>query len=87
MLTISIENTDYHTGDNIILTKQQCLVLELKLNVSCHGIEWRHIGDYLYNYKNGKYPNDYEIMVSLEQFIFLQLLITKNNWIECKNLR
>lgn len=83
MLKIIIENTD----DNIVLSKQQSIDLELKLNVTYYGKEWKYIGDYLYDYGTGKHSDNFEFIVSLEQFSFLQLLMTKNGWTNCVNLK
>jgi len=46
----------------IILDKRESIDLELKLNVTKYGLEWKHIGDYLYNYGVDKYDDDCEFM-------------------------
>lgn len=70
----------------IVLNKRESIDLELKLNVTKYGLEWKHIGDYLYNYGVDKYDDDCEFEVSITQFLFLQLLMTKISWRDCKDM-
>jgi hypothetical protein len=43
--------TDSGIGSQILeLTRQQCIDLELALNVTQYGHTWKHIGDVLFNF-------------------------------------
>jgi hypothetical protein len=62
------------SGNSIKLSKDDCLKLELKLNTSEYGNQWRNIGDQLYNFYIGKI-NDEQYIVTPYQFAFLMDLI------------
>lgn len=60
--------------DSYTITQQECIDLELKLNVTQYGKPWSNIGHTLYNfYKNHSNPN--QIVVDDFQFEFLKKLI------------
>lgn len=75
--------SDETTTDYIELNDRQAIDLELKLNITSKGHEWKHIGDVLYNF--GTKQNIYisEFKVSHIQMEFLKLINTINNS-ECK---
>jgi hypothetical protein len=63
--------------NKIILTKQECINLELKFNVSKYGKEWSHIGDRLYYFahpRNDKDRHNYYILTP-EEFSFINSII------------
>ena len=78
---INEDNTDnYH-----LLTKSETLNLELKLNVTKYGKKWSNIGDMLFNFQ--AYSNkDMELFVTKEQFLFFNVLLSKESWNQCMNL-
>ena len=39
---------------SFLITKEQANKIELALNKTTHGKEWKHIGDVLYNFSIGK---------------------------------
>ena len=79
MLTIT--NTDHL----FTLTEPQCIDLELKLNVTSKGKEWVHIGDHLFAYGTKKPIGD-RLVVNNDQYEFLQKLLTKSSYRECRDL-
>ena len=75
------------TTDPTIVVKQAgCIPLELKLNVSSKGHEWKHIGDLLYDYGRGTDGAYNFIQVTHEQYVFLKILLAKPTWQECRDL-
>jgi hypothetical protein len=59
-------------GDYILaLKKEECIPLELKLNITRYGFDWKHIGDALYKYGNRYKPNSTKIHVTSQQLSFL----------------
>lgn len=68
----------------ITLNASQCASLELKLNVTQHGRDWRSIGDFLYGC--GKCGESKTLAVTSVQMEFLIMLTTKGTWQECKHL-
>lgn len=70
----------------ITLAKQGCTDLELKLNVSSKGRSWSHIGDILYDYKSGKDNVPTSILLTDEQYGFIQLLMKRATWESCRGL-
>lgn len=73
------------TTRTILLTRSECLELELSLNVSCNRFNYISIGDQLYNYycKPLKYD---DLIITSDQFNFLLLLKSKKSWKNCYNL-
>jgi len=69
------------------LSKQECIDLELKLNVTAYGRPWVAIGDALFNWGSNKLGADPEIMVTTFQYEFLEMLRGMNGWESCKNLK
>lgn len=55
--------TDY---DYILaLKKEECIPLEIKLNITKYGFEWKHIGDILYNFGTKYYTNNKNNKISI----------------------
>ena len=69
------------------LTKQECIDLELKLNVSAYGHAWAPVGDALFNWGTNKLGADPHIDVSTFQYEFLKMLRAKKGWEVCKDLK
>ena len=59
---------------SLLLTKQQSLQLELELNKSDKGHEWKSIGDKLYNFYLHTITNN-TLLVSKEQYYYLKNLL------------
>jgi len=57
----------------ITINKKEALMLELKLNKSEYGKNWRNIGDLLYDFSIGK--NIQEIELNSFQFEFFSILL------------
>ena len=70
----------------IVLTARECIQLELKLNVTSKGKVWSHIGDFLYDYGISKKGAERSILVTDEQYRFLQTLMVKETWVNCRDL-
>lgn len=68
------------------LTRDDCLSLELRLNVTQYGLPWRHLGDAFYSYARKKPNATYQLNVTTQQYDFCNLLLSKQNWQECKDL-
>lgn len=62
------------TNETLTLNKDDCLKIELALNLSPLGKEWNHIGDKLYFFYNPRNNNDKNnlFFVSQQQFNFLK---------------
>ena len=73
--------SDQDDKKSLFLTKQQALQLELELNKSEKGHEWKDIGDKLYNFYIHTITNS-TLLVSEEQYDYLENLL-KN--IQTKN--
>ena len=58
------------SGNSLSLSKDDSLNLELSLNTSKYGRDWKDIGDKLYHFYTGKI-NDKELIVTPYQFKFL----------------
>jgi len=71
MLKIYSNQDDKHS---LLLTKQHSLQLELELNKSDKGHEWKSIGDKLYNFYLHTITNS-TLLVSKEQYYYLETLI------------
>lgn len=77
-----------NTHSQFILDAKEAIDLELKLNVSAYGHEWKHIGDVLYNF-GSKRSNDklrMTLEVEADQYKFLGFLKTKNGYASCSKL-
>lgn len=79
-----MELTDGDTS--IKLNPQEAIALELKLNVSSKGHEWRHIGDSLFDFGSKKSSAQNFVSVSKEQMNFLQILDSKSSWEQCRGV-
>jgi hypothetical protein len=75
--------SDETTTDYIELNDRQAIDLELKLNITSKGHEWKHIGDVLYNFGTKRNIYISEFKVSHIQMEFLKLINSTNNS-ECK---
>jgi hypothetical protein len=60
--------------------------LELCLNVTKYGILWKELGDILYEYGVGPDERNIDYQVTHDQFVFLEMLRTKESWRECSRL-
>lgn len=59
-------------GDYILaLKKEECIPLELKLNLTKYGYDWKHIGDALYKYSHQYNSDSCKIYVTQEQLNYL----------------
>ena len=59
-------------GDYILaLKKEECIPLELKLNLTKYGYDWKHIGDTLYKYGNQYKPDSSKLYVTPKQLSYL----------------
>ena len=67
------------------LTEQQCIDLELRLNVTSKAKLWGHIGAYLYEYGTGKSEMN-KLKVSTEEYTFLCKLLEAKTWEDCRDL-
>ena len=79
MLTVT------NTEQSFQLDAQSCVALELKLNVTSKGKVWSAIGDHLFNYGTNRPCKEF-LVVTNEQFAFLEELQTKASYKECQNL-
>ena len=70
---------------DLLLTRGECLVLELSLNVSSNRFNYKNIGDKLYEYYC-KPIKKTDLIVSPTQFDYLLLLNSKKSWKLCYNL-
>ena len=73
-----MEKLNIISGENkIVLSKQECINVELKFNVSKYGKEWSHIGDRLYYFAHPRNDEDklnwYNIRP--EEYVFINSLI------------
>ena len=82
MLSVTNSNTSF------TLNEREAIDLELKLNVTSYGHLWRDkIGEVLFNYGTGNLSSDEILIVSDEEFSFLEMLLTKGSWHECRDLK
>ena len=69
-----------------MLDCNQCIDLELKINVSSKSKEMGHISAYLYDYAM-ELPRSVEsIKVEHREYTFLCMLIEKKSWEDCQGL-
>lgn len=69
---------------SFMVNTEESLDLELKLNVTQYGHQWKSIGDILYDHAIQKIM-DYNLIVTFEQYTFLEMLLTKTRK-ECESL-
>ena len=65
-------------SESIELNHQEAIALELKLNTSKYGHEWKHIGDILYNFGTNRENAAKTLTVTTEQLNFLKTLLPQN---------
>jgi len=70
---------------NLSLTRGECLVLELSLNVSANRFNYKNTGDKLYQYYCCPVKKS-DIIVSSKEFDYLLLLKSKKSWRLCYDL-
>ena len=80
MLTLTDSITSF------ILNEKEAIDLELRLNISKHGVEWRVIADVLYNYGSRILNPTQRFKITTEQLNFLQFLQSRESWEDCRNL-
>jgi len=71
--------------EDMNLTPQDAIALELCLNVTIVGHTWKNIGDALYNFGSKQSNADITLIVSDYQFNFLEQLRNKT-WQTCKGM-
>lgn len=86
--------------DSLVLSREDARDLELKLNVSYYGHEWRAIGNALFDFHStgavavavavagavtGAVAVAEPLDVGPEQFAFLKKLLEMRGWESCKN--
>jgi len=72
--------------DRILVDRDEAGSLELKLNVSSKGHEWKHIGNALFAVKTESRDATTRLVVTKEQLAFLKVLQTRKGWEDCKDL-
>jgi len=72
------------SGNSFMLTQQEAIQLELKLNVTKYGKSWKDLGDVLFNF-NSSYTSQ-NLTVTSQQFEFFEMLNTKRSWEDCRDL-
>lgn len=72
--------------DRILVDKDEAGSLELKLNVTSKGHEWKLIGDALFAVKTESRDAQSRLVVTKEQLAFLKVLQTRKGWEDCKDL-
>lgn len=77
---------DDETYETIELTEKEAIDIELKLNVTSKGHEWKHIGDVLFNFGSNNESAVFEYIVTSIQMEFIKILMIKNSYQECRNL-
>ena len=73
----------------LILPQSECILLELKLNVTKYGKSWSFIGDFLFDFgsKNISADKMYKsVTVTAEQYDFVELLMSRPSWKDCYEL-
>ena len=70
----------------ITLTARESIDLELKLNVTSKGKTWSHIGDILYDFGSGKKGAITSILLTEEQYDFVEVLLKRATWEQCRDL-
>lgn len=74
-----------NTSRNIVLSRQDAIQLELKLNVSSKGHELKDIGDILYNFGSSR-TDDSIHTVNNYVFEFLEKLMNRKTWQDCRGV-
>ena len=73
-----INNNSKNEISTLLLTQEECINLEVKLNLTEYARKWVEIGDDLYNFAIQKKKCKTEINVSKFQYDFLKMLHFKN---------
>jgi hypothetical protein len=60
--------------------------LELKLNVTSKGQDWKTIGDALFAFHSNREDAINRLIITTEQLVFLKILMTRIGWEACKDL-
>lgn len=69
------------------IDKEEAIQLELKLNVTQYGKQWSYIGDKLYAFGSGSLSKSDDILVvSAQQYAFLEILQKRASWKDCYDL-
>jgi hypothetical protein len=70
----------------IMLTAAESITLELKLNVTSKGKIWSHIGDILFEFGSGKKNAANSILLTIDQYDFIEVLMSRATWESCRDL-
>ena len=70
----------------ITLTADESIALELKLNVTSKGKIWSHIGDILFEFGSNKKNAANSILLTADQYDFIEVLMTRATWESCRDL-
>jgi hypothetical protein len=73
-----INNNSNNEISTLLLTQEECINLEVKLNLTEYSRKWVTIGDDLYNFAIQKKNYKKEINVTKFQYDYLRLLHMKN---------
>ena len=73
-----INNNSKNEISTLLLTQEECINLEVKLNLTEYSRKWVAIGDDLYNFAIQKKNYKKEINVTKFQYDYLRLLHMKN---------
>jgi hypothetical protein len=60
--------------------------LELKLNVTSKGADWKTIGDALFAFHSNRGNAVNRLVITTEQLEFMKLLMRRMGWDSCKDL-
>ena len=71
--------------ESMTLNREEAIMLELCLNVTKVGREWKNIGDELFNFGTNNSNKLTKLFVSEIEFNFLQVLHNKT-WETCKDM-
>jgi len=71
---------------SFVLDCKGAIEMELKLNVTTRGNEWSYIGDSLYKYGCKMGETDETLVVTPQQYDFLEKLREKESWRDCNGM-
>ena len=72
--------------ERLLVDREEAGILELKLNVTSKGHEWKLIGDALFAVKTESRDATSRFVVTKEQLAFLKVLQLRKGWENCKDL-
>ena len=72
--------------ERLLVDREEAGTLELKLNVTSKGHEWKLIGDALFALKTESRDATSRLVVMKEQLAFLKVLQSRKDWASCKDL-